>query len=196
LPVFRDIERTRGTEGAITLSTLFYQKVLGINRYAYWPVHPASMVSNASNIRIGIATAPGSGPGCYIQGTNGIEIGDYTITATGVGIISADHSLYDYNVHSPCEPIRIGRYCWISMNAVILPGVQLGDHVIVGAGSVVTDSFPQGYCVIAGVPAKMIKSLDKSKVVEKRNKYEYLGFHYLGGRTKEDIFKKLGIKKF
>jgi acetyltransferase-like isoleucine patch superfamily enzyme len=42
------------------------------------------------------------------------------------------------------------------MNAVILPGVTLGDHTIVGAGSVVTHSFPEGHCTIAGNPAKKI----------------------------------------
>jgi len=45
------------------------------------------------------------------------------------------------------------------MNAVILPGVHLGDHTIVAAGSVVTKSFPQGNCILGGVPAKVVKEL-------------------------------------
>jgi acetyltransferase-like isoleucine patch superfamily enzyme len=45
------------------------------------------------------------------------------------------------------------------MNAMILPGVHLGDNTIVGAGSVVTKSFPEGNVVIAGNPAKIIKKL-------------------------------------
>ena len=44
------------------------------------------------------------------------------------------------------------------MNAVILPGVELGPKTIVGAGSVVTHSFLQGDCVIAGSPASVIRS--------------------------------------
>ena len=49
------------------------------------------------------------------------------------------------------------------MNSVILPGVTLGEHTVVGAGSVVTKSFPDGHCVIAGNPAIIIRSLDGGK---------------------------------
>jgi acetyltransferase-like isoleucine patch superfamily enzyme len=58
------------------------------------------------------------------------------------------------------------------MNAVILPSVRLGDFTVVGAGSVVTKSFNEGYCIIAGNPATKIKSLDKHKCEEyRRSKY-------------------------
>lgn len=45
------------------------------------------------------------------------------------------------------------------MNAVILPGVILGNNTTVGAGSIVTHSFPNGNCVIAGNPARLIRTL-------------------------------------
>ena len=53
-------------------------------------------------------------------------------------------------------PISIGRGCWIGQNVTVLPGVTLGDNVIVGAGSIVTSSFPSNV-IIAGSPAKVIK---------------------------------------
>ena len=44
------------------------------------------------------------------------------------------------------KDVVLGKYCWIGMNSVILPGVVLGDHTVVGAGSVVTKSLSKGYC--------------------------------------------------
>jgi acetyltransferase-like isoleucine patch superfamily enzyme len=167
--------KTRGTAAPITLKTLFFQKVLGFNKEAYWPMHFTSQVGGVKNIKIGIGTAPGLSPGCYIQGIGKIEIGDYTIIAPNIGIISANHDLYNNKKHIK-QKVKIGRYCWIGMNSVILPGVELGDWTIVGAGSIVTKSFKEGYCVIAGNPAKVVKKLDKDKCIEYRNKYEYYGY--------------------
>ena len=176
-PVLKHIFRTRGTAAPIRCKYWFIQKVLGFNREAYWPMHPSSLVSGVKNISIGIGTAPGLSPGCYIQGLGKIEIGDYTIIAPNVGIVSANHSLYDYTEHVKGS-VKIGRYCWIGMNAVILPGVVLGDHTVVAAGTVVTRSFEDGYCVIAGNPARCLKLLEKDKCVERRNRWEYRGYKY------------------
>ena len=62
------------------------------------------------------------------------------------------------------------------MNAVVMPNVELGDHTIVAAGAVVTYSFPEGYVVLAGNPAKRVKSLQKEDCIEYRNSYEYYGY--------------------
>jgi hypothetical protein len=51
----------------------------------------------------------------------------------------------------------IGKHCVIGGRVIILPGVSLGDHVFVGAGSVVTKSFPS-HCLIVGNPPRMIRS--------------------------------------
>jgi acetyltransferase-like isoleucine patch superfamily enzyme len=79
----------------------------------------------------------------------------------GVKIISKNHDLYDIWSFSGYEDVHIGNYCWLGANSVILPGVILGDHTIVGAGAVVTKSFPKGYCVIVGNPARQIKKIKK-----------------------------------
>jgi acetyltransferase-like isoleucine patch superfamily enzyme len=175
----RDVRRTRGTSAPITWSQILRQFILGINGDVPWPVDGTSTVSGASRIVIGIGTAPGLGAGCYIQAINGIHVGDYTLIAPGVGLISANHSPLDTRKHVPAPPIRIGRYCWIGMNAIVLPGVCLGDHTVVGAGAVVTHSFPDGYCVLAGVPAKVLASIPRDKVIEYRYRYEYRGFIFV-----------------
>lgn len=176
MPYFRFIKETRHTQTPATFNMWFYQKVLGFNRRAYWPVHRTSRVGGVENIYAGIETCPGYEGGCYIQAIGKIYIGDYTQIARNVGIISANHDLYDNRKHTMGEEIRIGKYCWIGMNSVILPGVTLGDFTVVGAGSVVTKSFPEGYCVIAGNPARLIKKLEPEKCVRHKSQHEYNGY--------------------
>ncbi len=166
---------TSGTQTPITLDLWYRQKILGHNRYAYWPMHSTSIVTGWQNVLAGIETSPGYMPGCYIQAIGKIYIGDYTQIAANVGIISSNHDLHDNRKHL-AKMVRIGRYCWIGMGAVILPGVELGDYTIVGAGSVVTKSFPDGYCVIGGNPARVLKQLDPEKCVIHRSAHEYNGY--------------------
>lgn len=166
---------TRFTQTPITIKHFFIQKFLKINKKVYWPVHFTSKVTSSHNIYAGIDTSPGYMPGCYIQGIGKIYIGDYTQIASNVGIISANHNLYDTRIHEK-GTVKIGKYCWIGMNSVILPNVNLGNFTIVGAGSVVTKSFKEGYCVIAGNPAKLVKKLNPENCIEFENEFKYNGF--------------------
>lgn len=140
----------------------FFQRILRINGSITWPVHWTSKVSGKI-IRNEPTAYLGISPGCYIQGSNGIEIDTGCRVGPGVKIISANHDIYDYDIHPIGKPIKIGKYCWIGANAVILPEVILGDHTIVAAGAVVTESYEKGNCIIAGVPAKQIKKIDDYK---------------------------------
>lgn len=176
IPYFHFIEATRHTQSPISFSMWFRQKVIGNNKDAYWPMHHSSRVVNPKNVLIGTETCPGWEPGCYIQGIGTIKIGSYTEIARNVGIIAGNHDVYDLRTHLPSE-VSIGNYCWIGMNAVILPGVELGDYTIVGAGAIVTRSFPEGYCVIAGNPARLIKKLDPEKCQFPNSENPYVGYH-------------------
>ena len=144
------------------LQLLFFQKILRINGSVPWPVHWTSSVSGRV-IRKEPTGYIGLSPGCYIQGANGIEIDIGCRFGSGVKIISANHDTYDFDKHVKGDSIKIGKYCWIGANAVILPEVILGDHTIVAAGSVVTKSFKEGNCIIGGVPAKIIKKINDYK---------------------------------
>lgn len=146
----------------ITIDYWFSQKIKWINREAYWPVHPTSKVTGVQNILVGKGSFPGYMPGCYIQAIGYIVIGDNSIFGPNVGIISSNHDVYDHSNHQ-ISNVVIGNNCWVGMNSVILPGVCLGDHTIVAAGSVVRNSFPEGYCIVAGNPGRVVKILDKSK---------------------------------
>ena len=145
--------------------SLFTQIILRQNAHVKWPV--------STNIAIdfpeGIFFHPDDMNnfqhfGCYFSNANygKITIGHNTWIAPNVGIITTNHSLSDVNKHEIPEDVYIGNKCWLGMNVMILPGVRLGDNTIVGAGSVVTKSFEQGNCVIAGNPAKVIKSIGNS----------------------------------
>lgn len=174
-PKYSFFRETKNTQTPVTFSLWFHQKVLGYNRTAYWPVHHSSVIGGAENVIAGIETCPGYMPGCYIQAKGRIEIGDYTQISANVGLISSNHSIVDTRQHLVDE-IVIGKYCWIGMGAVILPGVTLGDFTVVGAGSIVTKSFPKGYVVIAGNPATPIKEISRKSCVPFRSENEYNGY--------------------
>lgn len=173
--------KTRKCESPVTFRMWFMQKVLGFNRRAYWPVHFTSTISGSSNnIYVGIDAAPGISPGCYIQAVGKIFIDDYAQIAPNVGIISANHFMLDVREHVRSE-VRIGKYSRIGMGSIILPGVVLGDFTTVSAGSVVRDSFPDGFCVIGGNPAVMMTDYSsnekiKAKFLRYQNEYLYNGY--------------------
>ena len=176
LPVFSFFVKTRHKEYPITLKIWFQQKVMGANKHAYWPMHPSSLVTFSQKILIGKNVFPGYQYGCFIHGQNGIYIGDYSFIAPNVGIISGNHDLYDLRNQTICNPTKIGAYCWLGMNSMILPNVELGDFTIVGAGSVVTKSFKDGHCIIAGNPAKLIKHLDPNKCIRYEEVITHIGY--------------------
>ncbi len=122
-------------------------------------VHFTSTVTGRVYIGKNVANSLATSGGCYIQGKSGVKIGDNTIFAPGVKIISSNHDLKNNTEHIESPPIEIGSDCWLAANVLIMPGVVLGDGVVVGAGSVVTKSFPNNV-LIAGVPAKVIRILN------------------------------------
>ena len=125
-----------------------------------WPVGKYTSILNGKNITFDNSSLNVfQQPGCYYQAFEKIIIGRDVWIAPNVGIITANHKLEDPEEHEDGAHVIIGDYCWVGMNAVILPGVVLGDNTVVGAGSVVTKSFPEGHCVIAGNPARKIKDI-------------------------------------
>ena len=81
----------------------------------------------------------------------GIHIGDRTWVLNGAFVMAHDH----------CRSLRtdtfIGHDCVIGINAIIMPGVHIGDEVVIGSGAVVTKDIPSN-SIAAGNPAKVIKT--------------------------------------
>ncbi|MGI0118523.1 sugar O-acetyltransferase [Zooshikella sp. RANM57] len=101
--------------------------------------------------------------GCVILDVAEVHIGDNCFIAPQVGIYTATHPIDPEQRISGLEygkTIKIGNNCWIGGHAIINPGVELGDNVVVASGSVVTKRFGDNV-VIGGNPAKVIKEVIK-----------------------------------
>lgn len=150
-----------------------YQLSPTFDNNKYWPIHERSEVRG--KIIIGKGARVGHRPGCVIQGRGRVFIGDYVGIGPNCMIISGNHDVYDQSKVVVKETI-IGDYCWLASSSIVLAGVILGPRTIVGAGAVVTKSFPEGYCVLAGNPAKIVKTLDKEQFVCTRPEIEFYGY--------------------
>lgn len=103
---------------------------------------------------------------CHIGCVEKISIGSGTMIASRVYITDHNHGCISSKdlEYAPAKrllfskPVFIGNNVWLGEGCCIMPGVTLGNNVIVGANAVVTHSFPDN-SVIAGVPARIIKQL-------------------------------------
>lgn len=141
---------------------LIFQKILRRNSSAPYPVSPSTCIDEPKNLFFDPNDLQNlMHTGCYFSNARGgkITIGSGTVIAPNVGIVTTHHDLSDVAQHLEPEDVVIGRNCWLGMGAVILPGVTLGDGVVVAANAVVTRSFPSGNQLIAGAPAVVKKSL-------------------------------------
>jgi acetyltransferase-like isoleucine patch superfamily enzyme len=99
-----------------------------------------------------------------LMARGGITVEDDVMMAANVQLLSNNHDEYDRQVLT-CKPIHIKKEAWIGAGASILPGVTIGEYAIVGAGAIVTKDVGD-YEVAVGVPAKIVKTLDKDKFEE------------------------------
>ena len=96
-----------------------------------------------------------------ILDTNLVTIGDDVFIAPGAVISAATHPIDPERRaarYYQSSPIVIHDRAWIGANATVLPGVTIGKNAIVAAGAVVTQDVPDN-CIVAGVPARVIRSI-------------------------------------
>lgn len=97
---------------------------------------------------------------CRFQDQGGIEIGDGCLIGHNTTIATLNH---DFNPNKRANlhpaPVKIGKNVWIGSDCTILPGVEIGDGAIIGAGSLVTKSIPAN-SIALGSPARVIKQIE------------------------------------
>ena len=92
-----------------------------------------------------------------------VEIGSHVNLAQGITVTALNHNFDDTQKRIDeqgvsTNPVTIEDDVWVGANAVILPGVTIGNHCVVAAGAVVTKDVPP-HSLVAGVPAKVIKNI-------------------------------------
>lgn len=116
--------------------------------------------SVGKGLKIGNRTTFGND--CMFGAAGGIEIGDDVVAGQFIRFHSENHNYGDKTKlireqGVSHKGIKVGNNCWIGAGAVFLDGAEIGDGCVVAANAVVTKKFPSN-SIIAGVPAKVIKS--------------------------------------
>ena len=97
---------------------------------------------------------------CRFQDQGGIEIGDGSLIGHNTTIATLNHDFNpDKRANLHPSPVKIGKNVWIGSDSTILPGVEIGDGAIIGAGSVVTKNVPAN-SIAVGSPARVIKQIE------------------------------------
>jgi len=129
---------------------------------------PARLSVRGTTARVELGAVEGGrlriGEGSFInQGSSivahdEITIGDHARIGDFVAIYDTDHHPVQEGAAVRRAPVRIGSNVWLGRGAVILPGTDVGDHVVVGAGSVVSGHVPARTLVV-GSPARAVRTL-------------------------------------
>ncbi|MBV1894368.1 MAG: acyltransferase [Ilumatobacteraceae bacterium] len=123
---------------------------------------PGQQMVSDTVISVGDRCLIGKGSG--IVGHLEITIGNDVWTGHHVYITDQNHGYEDLSLPvsrqvMPEKPVSIGDGSWLGHGTVVLPGANIGRHVVVGANSVVTGDLPDN-CVAVGAPARVIRTLD------------------------------------
>jgi maltose O-acetyltransferase len=100
----------------------------------------------------------------HMWGHGGIVIGNNCLIASHCAITSLTHNPESllFNEQNIAKPVIIGENVWIGSHVIILPGVTLGDNIIIGAGSLVNKDLASN-SVYAGTPVKKLRDLEQFK---------------------------------
>jgi acetyltransferase-like isoleucine patch superfamily enzyme len=136
-----------------------------INRDCWIQTIPG--VGRENDAKLVIGSYAGIGMGAHISASKQVLIEEYVLLARNVHI--ADHAHAFENIDVPImeqginriAPVSIGRSTWLGQNVVVLPGVTIGKHCVIGANSVVNSSIPD-YSVAVGAPARVVRKYNRA----------------------------------
>lgn len=142
-------------------SNLLYSK-LGVKGQGYRISSDLNLIGSFALLELGNQTEINAG--CFLLAKDRIVIGDNSTLAYQTTILTSANPNGPHNKLALIyprltAPVIIGHDTWVGAGATILPGVNIGNYCIVAAGSVVTKNV-HDYTVVAGVPAKIVKTLD------------------------------------
>lgn len=122
-------------------------------------IYPGARIYGAASLTVGRDCRIGFDN--MIQANGGIDIGDDVLLGPGVKIWSVNHvstrldvPIWDQGYEH--KSVSIGSGVWIGADSFIMPGAQIGDHVVIAAGSVVGAKGVEPYSILAGNPARRI----------------------------------------
>jgi maltose O-acetyltransferase len=142
-----------------------FRKLLGMRwRLAAWRALGARIEDNVGigarvwmrwpqNVSIGEGSKLGGE--IWLDAGGGIEIGRNVLITHECSLLSTEHALDSPKFKAVNAPIRVGDYVWIPYRVIVLPGTTIGDHAVIGSGSVVRGEV-EPYAVAAGNPARVI----------------------------------------
>ncbi len=113
----------------------------------------------ASGGGIVIGSGSGLGVNCSVHGP--LKIGENVMMGPDVTILTHTHNIERTDIPmgrqgSVVKEVSVGDDVWIGMRSIIMPGVRIGNGVVIGAGAVVTKDVPD-FAIVGGVPAKIIR---------------------------------------
>ena len=151
-----DLNATRESDSELRRRLL--RELFGSGGDSAW-IQPPFFCDYGSNIHLGERVYFNFN--CVVLDVCEVRIGDFTLIGPAVQIYTATHPLETdlRRKQEFAKPITIGKDVWIGGGAILCPGVTIGDRTVVGAGSVVTKSLPEGV-VAAGNPCRVLRSMD------------------------------------
>ena len=136
--------------GALLIGSITIGSDTCVGRHTYLGTGPQGRITVGSNVHVNSFSSFGA--------MKSLNIGDHCIFAAYIQVTDSEHGM-ELNVlvkEAPInsEPVSIGEGVWLGSHVVILKGVKIGAHAVIGAHSLVNDDIPEN-AIAFGIPAKM-----------------------------------------